>query len=579
MSIASDQAVHRSQRPDIITDQVRAFFQSEVPDSQMAVEAPAPESAEPKAPTAKEANGSSGLDVVSHTAVTLQQPVSMAGALEPSYYESVGLTPVGPVSWRVGPPPPQPVPPPTLLAESIGFTPKPLHKCVPPSNLEDMRPPSFRPLDGKKHEVPVPSGTADLTKEWCTKAFRFKGALGADEKVTKLIMKPLGEGEGEFSELVLLAIEVNDGAKGAAPRLARHLVAKFSPPDLSAVELAQVFGTEAHFYNDTSVEAGGLNRPEALYVGYCKGSGCCGKRQYCIIMESAAGTREAPTVCYKRVDGCNSPHHMRLAMRSLARFHARWWQHPQASVLKHYSHPFTAGGPLPKFPSCIAITAWMLMFKNGLKALPHCFSTHPKYDGVPKFAFEYAQFIMELRPVLRRRRLAAVREMFREPLTLVHGDAHLENVFFSPEYEGGCTWIDFGLTMLGQPLGDVSTIIAGGMPVEARREHEHVLVRCYHEALHEFGVTGYDFERCWQDYTYQIIKPFFQLLIMAPGFAKERKLRKNMFSPNPSVGSQKLALMYQQLNTRISTALTDHKWKDRIGAMKMTAGKYFRPCQ
>jgi hypothetical protein len=42
--------------------------------------------------------------VVSHTAVTLQQPVSMAGALEPSYYESVGLTPVGPVSWRVGPP-------------------------------------------------------------------------------------------------------------------------------------------------------------------------------------------------------------------------------------------------------------------------------------------------------------------------------------------------------------------------------------------------------------------------------------------------------------------------------------------
>ena len=47
--------------------------------------------------------------VVSHTAVTLQQPVSMAGALEPSYYESVGLTPVGPVSWRVGPPPPQPL--------------------------------------------------------------------------------------------------------------------------------------------------------------------------------------------------------------------------------------------------------------------------------------------------------------------------------------------------------------------------------------------------------------------------------------------------------------------------------------
>ena len=395
--------MHRSQRPDIITDQVRAFFQSEVPDSQMVVEAPAPESAEPKEPTAKEANGSSGLDVVSHTAVTLQQPASMAGALEQSYYESVGLTPVGPVSWRVGPPPPQPVPPPPLvLAESIGLTPKPLHKCVPPSNVEDMRPPNFRPLDGKKHEVPVPLGTADLTKEWCTKAFRFKGALGADERVTKVIMKPLGEGEGEFSELVLLAIEVNDGAKGAAPRLARHLVAKFSPPDLSAVELAQVFGTEAHFYNDTSVEAGGLNRPEALYVGYCKGSGCCGKRQYCIIMESAAGTREAPTVCFKRVDGCNSPHHMRLAMRSLARFHARWWQHPQESVLTmapRSPHDFlTVSG------KC---SPW--------RPAPHMISSPSRasaHHGAPLPAGKRAQAL--LAPVHRRRAAAQVPVVHRD---------------------------------------------------------------------------------------------------------------------------------------------------------------------
>ena len=31
-----------------------------------------------------------------------------------------------------------------------------------------------------------------------------------------------------------------------------------------------------------------------------------------------------------------------------------------------------------------------------------------------------------------------MRELFRSPLTLVHGDAHIENVFFGEQFEGGC---------------------------------------------------------------------------------------------------------------------------------------------
>ena len=39
------------------------------------------------------------------------------------------------------------------------------------------------------------------------------------------------------------------------------------------------------------------------------------------------------------------------------------------------------------------------------------------------------------------------RELVRPPLTLCHGDCHLENIFFGEHFEGGCMFIDFGLTV------------------------------------------------------------------------------------------------------------------------------------
>lgn len=458
----------------VVKDQVGAFFQREVSDKYFQPGQSATATVSATAPINEEEEDDDDVIEVAAAQVSLSQVKPKVGLQRGGIQnESHSVLRLQRSSMDA--------PQPTLIDGTLDYEPLPLVKCEPRATIDAMRPRKFEALDGKKTPVPVPHGTSDLTKEWCTLVFRHKGLLGETETVTKAALKPLGDGEGEFSELVLLTLEVDDGKAGAAPKLNRHLVAKFSPPDMSAIELAQVFGTEAHFYNDTSVEAGALTRPEALYVGYLKQR--CGPSYYCacrgastgrvalraaagrgtsgrrrgsaraplgspvltlvrrssrvliagIIMESAAGTKEQPTVCFKRVDGCSSAGHMRLAMRSLARFHARWWQAKQEGVIKPYAHPDNAGGPLPKLPQCIVHTVAVFMFKNGIKALPRCFSSHPKYDGVPHFASEYAQFIKEIRPVIRRRRHAVVRELFKKPFTLVHGDAHTENIFFGPQ--------------------------------------------------------------------------------------------------------------------------------------------------
>ena len=57
--------------------------------------------------------------------------------------------------------------------------------------------------------------------------------------------------------------------------------------------------------------------------------------------------------------------------------------------------------------------------------------------GAPKFGAEFRELLATLLPCIRRRRHAVARELVRPPLTLCHGDAHLENVFFGEHFEGG----------------------------------------------------------------------------------------------------------------------------------------------
>lgn len=466
-----------------------------------------------------------------------------------------------------------------LAAEGrLGFEPKPLSKYVIPATEEEMRPPGFKPLDGKPGDLPVPASKDDLTATFCTEAFRARGLLTDTESVTSVSLAPLGVGAGEASDNYLMTLLVD----GAAPKLARVLVAKFTSSRMSAMEKAYNFSPEAHFYNDLTVEAGGLVRPNAPYVGYLAGSPGAPSR-YCIIQEFCA----APAFLFKRQEGLASMPHLRLVMRSLARFHARWWGHAQEGVLDCFVHPEHLGGPFMRLPRGLTQTAQMMAWKYGLKALVHCFSDDARYAGVPKFAEEYAGFVARIRPLARRRRKSLVAELgAKRPLSLVHGDCHLENLFFGPEYEGGVAFIDFGLVSFGPPLVDVATLLGGGMPTEARRAHERELVAVYHAALGEFGVPlegeggegGFSWEACWDGYTFQLVRHFFNLLLLAGHFKKERRQRTGVFAAEPSEGDLKKACWYKALNGRFAAALEDHKWHERLEALPVSAPPVCRPC-
>ncbi|MBL7491654.1 phosphotransferase [Frankia sp. AgB1.9] len=87
-------------------------------------------------------------------------------------------------------------------------------------------------------------------------------------------------------------------------------------------------------------------------------------------------------------------------------------------------------------------------------------------------------------------------------LTVTHGDFRIDNMMFEGAgAQRRVTIVDWQTPKLGAGAGDVAYLIGGSLPVEQRRPRERDLVRRYHQALAQYGVTdGYPFEDCWEDY-------------------------------------------------------------------------------
>jgi hypothetical protein len=96
----------------------------------------------------------------------------------------------------------------------------------------------------------------------------------------------------------------------------------------------------------------------------------------------------------------------------------------------------------------------------------------------------------------------------RPPLGLVHGDYRLDNILFG---DGTCHVVDWQTVSWGPAMADASYFLGNGLLVDDRRAHEEELVRTYHAALLDNGVSAFSWDTCWEEYRRQV----FGNLVMA----------------------------------------------------------------
>jgi hypothetical protein len=93
------------------------------------------------------------------------------------------------------------------------------------------------------------------------------------------------------------------------------------------------------------------------------------------------------------------------------------------------------------------------------------------------------------------------------PWSVVHGDAHVGNVFL--DASGRPCFVDWQLVQRGPWYLDVGYHIASSLPVDVRRRAEDDLVRHYLECLAARSVDGPDRDTAWRDIRRGILHGFF----------------------------------------------------------------------
>lgn len=99
------------------------------------------------------------------------------------------------------------------------------------------------------------------------------------------------------------------------------------------------------------------------------------------------------------------------------------------------------------------------------------------------------------------------------PQTLIHGDAHIGNLFVDAERVG---FLDWGMAKVGTPMRDVSFFLTMGIESADRRREERDLIQHYLDARRALGGSPIAFEDAWLAHrihaAYTVIASFLSLV-------------------------------------------------------------------
>jgi hypothetical protein len=311
---------------------------------------------------------------------------------------------------------------------------------------------SLPPPDGRT----VPARPEDLNAEWLTACLHHAGALAPDARVASFQTTRIGEGFAGQLARVELDYEPQ---QAAAPRA---LIAKFASDHLPTREMMtgiDGYVREVRFYRELASEIG-VSTPRCYLAHYDGAQG-----RFCLLLEDLSPARSAD------LESGLSIAQTELVLDQLAALHARWWG--RANEVE-----------------------WLRLSLDFIKRVrDHFLASLPGFlrrygDKYP----ELARVATQMGELLSGDELLA--SLQRPPLTLVHNDLHIENVFLPTEAGGRFALIDWqSLSASRHGTTDVTRVLCMGLRPELRRRHGDALLRHYHAKLRSLGVRGFSLRR------------------------------------------------------------------------------------
>ena len=342
----------------------------------------------------------------------------------------------------------------------------------------------------------IPERLDDLTPEWLTGVLREQGHLAEGGEVVAVEREMLGEGEGFMGTIARLQLSY-EGDEGPA-----SVVAKMPRLENRAFgELVGVYERESCFYEEfggsvpvslprlyfsdfdrtaaSDRQKGTLslaNRipgrlmPRVIRVALW--SAGRRKRRYLLLMEDLGDAVPGDQLAGVDPATCG------VVLKSIAKLHAAYWQSPALDG-RYWLVPFAGD-------SRVRHSMFLEMRSVFRERHPELFDD--EFERVVAWVSENGVETIE-------------RIQGESPETLVHGDLRLDNLAFR---DGDPVFFDWQAIRRGPAAFDVAWFLSGASD-DLTPEDETELLRTYHAALEEHGVSGYAFEAFERHYRMGLI--------------------------------------------------------------------------
>ena len=311
----------------------------------------------------------------------------------------------------------------------------------------------------------IPADPKELTAEWLTEALRSTGVI--DRASVKGIETDIvGEGSGFIGQLARVKLSY-DRAEPGAPT---SLIGKFPGASEGGRMIGNTFDfyhREIRFYEEIADQVE-LRTPKRYYSVMDRDA-----QQYILLLEDLA-----PAPVGDQLAGATRAQ-AELAVRSIADFHATWWQ--SAALDKISDWMPTLDAPVQNLAEGAYQQAWQPFLEN--------------------FGSGLSADMKDLGKRVGERVIKLQQSFADEPVTINHGDFRMDNLFFHDFTDGAKLAVaDWQISTRGRGIFDVSYLLCGGMQPELRAQHERDLLRIYTDVLAERGVKGYGFDKAWEEY-------------------------------------------------------------------------------
>ncbi len=315
--------------------------------------------------------------------------------------------------------------------------------------------------------------TPDLvTDDWLTQALRQDGAI-VEANVTAHTTE-LVELQGAAAVVARIGLTYDTDEAGAP----HSLVAKFASPHEPIRALMRILGgyaREVEFYQQFGGDAG-IPTPHCYHASIDLDSSA-----FALLLEDMIDSRVSDITS-------SSVEDIELAVRHLAPFHAKWWNHPRLRTLE-----------ILRYPGSPANDVFLRQAGGALAAaLP---------AAKEQFGDEFPDSLIALTEKFLSRfdEVLEIKQRDEGRTTLVHGDYHPQQIFFESERGGRFAVFDWQTVSAGSGGDDLARIIVTGLDTDQREASDRRLIELYRSLLLEHGVKEYSFQDCYDDFRFGLL--------------------------------------------------------------------------